>query len=71
MEFSFFIYKKFFRKLRQNKILNIKNEILIPCDPISLQDCKDLLEDADKRWKYIKNGTQAARLFLSYTKRGC
>lgn len=69
MEFSFFIYKKFFRKLRQNTIPKISNEILIPCDPISLKECKDLLEDADKRWKYIKNGTQAARLFLSYMER--
>ena len=69
MEFSFFIYKKFFRKLRQNKIHKIVNEILIPCDTISLQECQELLENADKRWKYIKDGRQAVRLFLSYAER--
>ncbi len=69
MEFSFFIYKKFFRKLRQQNIHKITNEILIPCDTISLQECKDLLEDADKRGKYIKDGRQAVRLFLSYRER--
>ena len=69
MEFSFFIYKKFFRKLRQQNIHKITNEILIPCDTISLQECKDLLENADKRGKYIKDGRQAVRLFLSYRER--
>ena len=69
LEFSFFVYKKFFRKLRQHKIHKIVNEILIPCDTISLQECKDLLGDSVKRGKYITNGKQAAILFLSYAKR--
>ena len=68
MEFSFFIYKKFFRKLRQCQTYTITNEIHIPCDAINLQECKDLLEDSDKRGKFIQSGVQAAQLFLSYKK---
>ena len=69
VEFSFFIYKKFFRKLRKKTTIKISNEILIPCDAISIQECKDLLVDSDKRGKYIQKGKQAARLFLSYKER--
>ena len=68
LEFSFFLYKNFFRTLRKEDPKNIENEIIIPCDPISINECKRLLEEATLREKYIMNGRKAARLFLTYRK---
>jgi predicted acylesterase/phospholipase RssA len=69
LEFSFFLYKKFFRKLRKKIVTDIDNEILIPYDPISIKECKQLLEDPVLREKYINNGKQAVQLFLSNKER--
>ena len=54
--------------MRKEDPKNIENEIIIPCDPISINECKRLLEEATLREKYIMNGRKAARLFLTYRK---
>jgi predicted acylesterase/phospholipase RssA len=69
LEYSWFLYKKLFRKLRKVNDIKLINEIIIPCDVISINECKQLLRCASLREKYITHGKKAAQLFFSYMKR--
>ena len=69
LEYAFFLYKKFFRILRAKSDIAIKNEIIIPCDKVSVIECKELLQNSEMRKKYLINGEKAVRLFLTYAKK--
>ena len=69
LEYAFFLYKNFFRILRNQRNVLLKNEIIIPCDAISIGECKQLLHHSELRKKYIINGRKAAQLFLTYMKK--
>ena len=69
LEFAFFMYKKFFRILRKVNNINLVNEIIIPCEGVSLTECKELLKSKKLRKKYLENGKKSAQLFLLYLKK--
>lgn len=69
LEFAFFLYKKFFRVLRKVNNINLVNEIVIPCERMSLTECKELLKNKNLRKKYLENGKKSAHLFLLYLKK--
>jgi len=69
MDYAFYLYKNFFRILRGRNAVPLKNEIIIPCDDVSLIECKNLLQSEELRIKYINDGAKATQLFLTYMKK--
>jgi hypothetical protein len=69
-EYGYFLYRKMIRTVRNNNNKpNIHNELVIPCNPISMKEGYDVLICDEKRKKYIEDGENYAKLFLNYTRK--
>ena len=69
LDYAFYLYKNFFRILRGRNTVPLENEIIIPCDVVSLIECKKLLQSEELRMKYLNDGVKATQLFLTYMKK--
>jgi predicted acylesterase/phospholipase RssA len=64
-EFVYLIHNKLTQFTRQkNNNLNIKNEIIIDCDGLNLEDAHNLIFSKELRQSYIKRGYDFAEHFL-------
>ena len=64
---------EFFRRLfsvqRKENAVNLKNQLIIPCDKINITECQKLLQDSNIRAQYLRDGEKAAQTFLFYEKK--
>lgn len=66
-EYGYFLYRKMVRRMREdNTKPNIEYELVIPCQPINMNEGYDILINEKKRLKYIEDGENYAKLFLNY-----
>ncbi len=49
--------------------IDLKHQLIIPCDTINLAECQKLLQDKNLRAKYLEDGEKAADTFLYYQKK--
>ena len=69
MDFLLHLFRKLFSVQRQGHEVNLKNQLIIPCDTINLTECQKLLQNSKLRAKYLKDGEKAAQTFLFYQKK--
>ena len=64
-EFAIDLYRKLFRMNRDKHNIKLENEIIIPSEELSIDVCKDLLNNQSTRKKFIGIGGEAACIFLN------
>lgn len=65
-EYGYFLYRKMVKHLRKRDKPTIYNELIIPCDPISMNEGYEIISLQEKREKYIQDGENYAKLFMNY-----
>lgn len=67
-EFGFNLFNKLANKYKEQfkRDYKHKNEVVIPCREISLQEGYELLMNCEKRGEYINQGMNYGKLFYSY-----
>ena len=69
MDYLLHLFRKLFSVQRKGGEVNLKNQLIIPCDTINLTECQKLLQNSKLRAKYLKDGEKAAQTFLFYQKK--
>jgi hypothetical protein len=68
LDYLLHLFRKLFSKQQKEYEINLKNQLIIPCDTINLAECQKLLQDSSLRAKYLGDGEKAAQTFLFYHK---
>jgi len=68
LDYLLHLFRKLFSKQQKEHEINLKNQLIIPCDTINLTECQKILQDSSLRAKYLEDGEKAAQTFLFYQK---
>jgi len=68
LDYLLHLFRKLFSKQQKEHEINLKNQLIIPCDTINLAECQKILQDSSLRAKYLEDGEKAAQTFLFYQK---
>ena len=70
LEYGYFLYRKSQMKntLEYQEYVKVENEVVIPCIQTNLDDAYKTLMNEDERRRYIIEGEESAKAFLSYKK---
>ena len=69
MDYLLHLFRKLFSMQRKGIDIDLKHQLIIPCDTINLAECQKLLQDKNLRAKYLEDGEKAADTFLYYQKK--
>ena len=67
-EYSYFLYRKLINKAREKEVIELKNEVIIPCTEINIVDGAKIINSLEIRKQYINVGQQYADKLIERTK---